>query len=491
VPIFFVVDHPKDWPIAIPGVEVVTAREYLTRPENLPKRGVKVFNLCRSYRYQSVGYYVSLLAAARDHRPLPSVATSQDFRSPSLVRVMSEDLVELIAKSLSGIVSDEFVLSIYFGRNLAKKYRRVSRELFNLFPAPLLRAWFLRDKDGWELRRLRPIGVKDIPDGHREFVIEAAKTFFERRVSTSRRRAPARFDLAILVNPAEEEPPSNKQALARFVKAAQEVGFRPEFIESDDYGRLTEFDALFIRETTSVNHHTYRFSRRAAAEGLVAIDDPDSILRSTNKVFLAEALKQAGVPVPKTRIVHRDNIDEVAAELGSPAILKLPDSSFSMGVVRCNDIDEFRQRAAKYLEQSDLLIAQEFLPTEFDWRVGVFDGRALYVCRYFMAKSHWQIIQRDTNGKFLRGGKVEVMRAEDAPERVIDIALRSTRPIGDGLYGVDLKEVNGRCHVIEVNDNPSIDGGFEDRVIGLDLYRRIMNVFLERVERLKAGGSRK
>jgi glutathione synthase/RimK-type ligase-like ATP-grasp enzyme len=59
----------------------------------------------------------------------------------------------------------------------------------------------------------------------------------------------------------------------------------PELIEKEDYGRLAEFDALFIRETTGVNHHTYRFARRAEAEGLVVVDDPQSILKCTNKVY--------------------------------------------------------------------------------------------------------------------------------------------------------------------------------------------------------------
>ena len=53
MPILIVVNDPKDWPFQIPGVEVVDARSYLTRPEYSDMRGVKLFNLCRTYRYQS------------------------------------------------------------------------------------------------------------------------------------------------------------------------------------------------------------------------------------------------------------------------------------------------------------------------------------------------------------------------------------------------------------------------------------------------------
>ena len=75
MPTLVVVNNPKSWPFAIPGVEVVEAKAYLTRPEFGEMKGVKLFNLCRSYSYQSTGYYVTLLAAARGHRPLPSIST--------------------------------------------------------------------------------------------------------------------------------------------------------------------------------------------------------------------------------------------------------------------------------------------------------------------------------------------------------------------------------------------------------------------------------
>jgi len=38
--------------------------------------------------------------------------------------------------------------------------------------------------------------------------------------------------------------------------------------------KTNEFDALFIRKTTNVNHYIYEFSRLAYAEGFVIIDYP-------------------------------------------------------------------------------------------------------------------------------------------------------------------------------------------------------------------------
>ena len=42
-----------------------------------------------------------------------------------------------------------------------------------------------------------------------------------------------------------------------------------ELIEKKDYARLGEFDALLIRETTAIDHHTYRYATKAESEGLV------------------------------------------------------------------------------------------------------------------------------------------------------------------------------------------------------------------------------
>jgi glutathione synthase/RimK-type ligase-like ATP-grasp enzyme len=73
------------------------------------------------------------------------------------------------------------------------------------------------------------------------------------------------------------------------------------------------------------------------------------------------------------------------------------------------------------------------------------------------------------------------MAVGEAPQVVVDTAVNAARLIGDGLYGVDLKQVGDRCYVIEVNDNPNIDAGNEDGVLKDALYREVMGVFLRRI----------
>lgn len=485
-----VLENPKDWPLHTFGAEVISAREYIQNPEHATHRGTKVFNLARTYKYQSMGYYVSLLAAARGHKPLPGISTMVDLRNTSLIRLASEELEDETQHALAHLQSDSFTLSIYFGRNLAKKYDRLAARLFRLFPAPLLRAEFVRHNEAWQVRSMETLAMSDVPDSHRPFLLEAAEAYFEDKpIPEAEEASTARFSLAILYDTELAEGPSDDKAIQRFTRAAERLDFSVEVITREEIGRLAEFDALFIRDTTNVNHYTFRFARRAKAEGLVVIDDPESILKCSNKVFLAELLTRAKIPIPKTVILHKDNIRE-ALTVGLPCILKQPDSAFSRGVHKVETEEELDREAKRLLEKSELIIAQEFLPTSFDWRIGVIDREPLYVCRYHMAKSHWQIVKHEGSGE-KRWGRTEAVPLWAAPRKVVQTALKAANLIGDGLYGIDMKEVDGKPYIIEINDNPDIVAGFEDSEMKDELYQRIMEVFLERVERAKGGPARR
>ena len=61
------------------------------------------------------------------------------------------------------------------------------------------------------------------------------------------------------------------------------------------------------------------------------------------------------------------------------------------------------------------------------------------------------------------------------------VGAMATRLIGDGLYGVDIKQTERGPVVIEINDNPSIEYGVEDLHLGYELYRLIMADFNRRL----------
>lgn len=476
-----VVENPQNWDLGSAGGRVVSARDYLTDPAYSEMRGARVVNLCRTYSFQTTGYYVSLLAAARGHKPIPSVSTLQDLRLSPVVRVVSEELQGQVERAFKATDGERQSLRIFFG-SMREGPQRLGRAVFNHLPAPLLQAEFVRSGTDWRLENVRALATSDLTPEERAFVAERLSKHFQGRATTPPAvLTPSRYDLAILCDPEEPDAPSDERALQAFVRAAGAAGIAADLIGKDDYGYVAEYDALFIRSTTAVDHYTYRFARRAEAAGLVVIDAPKAILQATNKVYQAELFQRHGVPTPKTRLVHRDNVDEAVAAIGFPIVLKRPDSSFSQGVKKAADRAELDALLAEFFRSSDLVVAQEFTPSEFDFRIGVIDREFLFGARYYMAPGHWQI-QRTGQGKWRRFGKVEALAPEEIPPPVLEAGVRAAGLLGDGLFGVDVKLLGERVLVMEVNDNPNIDYGYEDRILGEELYARIMRSFLRRLE---------
>jgi glutathione synthase/RimK-type ligase-like ATP-grasp enzyme len=483
------VEHPGDWKPHFPSLPVVTARDYLNLPEYSAKKQLRVINLCRSYRYLSVGYYCSLLAEARGHKVIPTVRTIQDLSRRSIYSLATEDLdgqvQRILGRRKASLQPTAYEITIYFGQTAAKDLKDVARQIFEAFRCALLRVEF-RLHDTWRIDEVKAIPVNALTPAEESGFFASLDSYLSQRWRQPRARQRFTYDLAILHDPDETLAPSNPQALRNFVAAGRPLGVNVELVTRKDYGRLAEYDALFIRETTQLNHHTYRFAKKAESEGMVVIDDPDSILRCTNKVYLAELLAANRIATPKTVIVRRESLAEVEQAIPYPIVLKIPDGSFSRGVFKADNRTELLRIAGRLFKDSDLILAQEFLYTEYDWRIGVLSRRPIYACRYYMSRRHWQIVNHNVKGA-PRAGGAETLRVEDAPPEVVKTALRAANLIGDGLYGVDLKRTDKGVVVIEVNDNPSIDAGVEDRVLKDALYRTILETFVARLAGARQG----
>ncbi|UXJ50126.1 RimK family protein [Pseudomonas citronellolis] len=493
--VLIIVERKEDWASYIPSEDMLSAREYLEQPRGGEgDKKVQVINLCRNYKYLGLGYYCSLLAEARGHKVIPSVRTISELARKSLYGLALDDLEKSLGKALDQhpwASTEGFTLSLYFGRTDFAPLQDVARQLFEAFPCPILLVDF-RKGDGWRIAGLRPGALHKLRE-HQEDQFANALDGFSRKVwRVPRSRRAARYDLAILHNPDERLPPSNPRALQNFIRVGKELGIDVELIEKKDFSRLAEYDALLIRETTSVDDHTYRFAKKAESEGLIVMDDPASILRCTNKVYLTDLMRSHGLSMPATEILYRDNpqeLDRVGERLGFPLVLKIPDGCFSRGVLKVENPQHLREASTRLFEHSVLLLAQEFLFTDYDWRIGILNRRPIYACQYFMSKGHWQIVNHKAQGKEVIG-ECRTLPVEKAPQKVVELALKTASLIGDGLYGVDLKEVGDSVRVIEVNDNPNLDAGIEDAHLQDDLYRLVLEDFIRRLELKRSGVAR-
>ncbi len=473
-----VTDHPSDWHQYFPSEQVVSVDQYLKNSWPQKQRNVQVVNLCRNYDYMSSGYYCSLMAEARGHRVIPRVMAINDISQPFLV---SSSLMKLAR--LEGFDSP-LRCKIYFGRTPQKPLERLARHLFELFMVPVIELELARHNGQWQIQHIAPFPFQDLSDPEQDFFIESLAQFSHKIWRTPRQSKKSRYDLAMLVDENEKMPPSDPAALRRFTRAAARLGMSLETIGPEDHARLGEFDGLFIRATTNIGNFTYRFAKSAEKLGLVVMDDPESIMKCTNKVFLTELLQRNRVQTPKSIIIQAFNPDwkrELLAELEFPLVLKIPDGAFSRGVVKVENEAELEREAQLLFEKSVLILAQAFMPTEFDWRIGIMNRQPIFACKYMMSRGHWQIYQHFSSGRVSSGG-FETLDLKQVPKNVLDTALKAANLIGSGLYGVDLKAIGDQVYVIEVNDNPSIDHHVEDAVLGDLLYDRVMTEFLRRIQ---------
>jgi glutathione synthase/RimK-type ligase-like ATP-grasp enzyme len=468
-------------------INVITFDQYLSDYPKLGEPRTRIINLCDTEHYLSRGYYCSLLAESRKHQVLPSLSTINDLRYQDDADERLQPLRPLLPK-IVGSLDVPVTLDIFFGWTQSGEWKKVGRTLFERYATPFLRATLSRGENGVEIKvergSLSVLGAVDLA-----LFYERLRVFTE-QVWRNPSRRKHRWEMAILYNPEETTAPSDAEAIKRFVKAASKLGIQTELIRSDELKHVSKYDALFIRETTSIDHPTYRLSRKGEVEGLVVIDDATSIMRCCNKIFLHDAFSYNGVSAPGTLVVSGNTtqeLDRIEATFDYPVVLKMPESSFSIGVYKVENREQLKEKLGLMLDGSALALVQEYLYTDFDWRIGVLNGRAIYACKYFMARDHWQIYNHASSRKRNKCGGFETIPTFEAPRAVLDAALKASAIIGNGLYGVDLKQKGHHIYVIEVNDNPSIEHGVEDLYLGDELYMMIMQEFVNRLEKRGRG----
>lgn len=489
-----VVDKLEDWRPYFPSDQVITVKEYLFGSDYQQDKKLQIINLSYKLEYLSLGYYCSLLAEARGHKIIPNLKTINDLSKKNLY-VKDLDELQIISNKMmdifvtKSIEIKKFNFRIYFGKSTIKTLENLVREIFEFYPCPILDVT-IEKKKVWQVTSIAPVSIKDLEESEESFFADSLDQFSTKIWRRPKKLKSYVFDIGILVNPEEKMPPSNKKALKKIMDACERNDVYAEMITRKDFSRINEFDGLFIRETTAINNHTYRFSKFAASEGLVVVDDPQSILKCTNKIFMSNLFHRIGISsIPGMFVsdIKKKTLDTLEITYGYPLVVKIPDGSHSVGISKVNNKKELIEKLNDMFKKSDLILVQKFLYTKYDWRIGVLGKEALFACKYFMSENHWQIYnhQKDqASDEFC--GEAITMDVKDVPEKILKVALKACSAIGNGLYGVDLKEdEEGNVFVVEVNDNPNIDFGIEDKIYGDKLYDKLVQWFVSEMRKKK------
>lgn len=479
--VLVVIDHLQQWIPYYTSDSVISVDRYL-QDETFSTPHHKVINLCSDLSYLSVGYYCSLLAQARKHKILPSIDTLNRLDCTNAAKIDSTLLSHCSAALATKERHDGKILELFFGKPENPDYNKIGRDIYEQYPAPLLKVTISSEKP-YRLLSVRCMTLEELSDHQQDLFADNLDHFNRKVWRKPKERKTSRYDIAIFHDPQDPLPPSNAKAMKLFMTEGSKMGVNCELITAEDSSRLLEFDALFIRQTTAVDNITYRLAQQAEQAEMVVIDEPSSIIRCTNKVYLKELLDHKGIPTPKSKLLFCRNplsYDELARQIGSRMVLKVPDGSFSIGIHKVETEEQYLVKLAELSKRSAVLLVQEFVPTEYDWRIGVLNGEAIYACKYFMARGHWQIYRHEAGRS--RSGKCETLPVHLVPRRITKIAEKASLAIGKSFYGVDIKDTENGLKIIEINDNPSVDHGVEDLILGAELYRIILREFVTRLD---------
>lgn len=285
--------------------------------------------------------------------------------------------------------------------------------------------------------------------------------------------------LGIFVNRQTLSSSEQLTALVKCRDAGESMGHTVEFIFPVDIKKIPKLDALFIRANTDPMNTTYVAAKMAQMYGVPVIDDPSSIQICADKINMYMHLMKKNVSIPRTKFLKKKELDAGSAcqlfeELGTPLVLKEPSTSFSVRVEKVSSVLELLKIAKRFFKLSDWIVVQEYIESRFDWRIGVLSGELLYACRYIIPSETFKI-QASVNGHIVYCD-VESVPADQVPPEVIELGMAAGNAIGSGMYGVDIKESNGKLYVIEVNDNPSLEGGEDAHYPGM--FRKIISYLM-------------
>lgn len=169
-----VVEDKADWKFTDMDCPVVYVDDYLTRKEYFNLKNVQVINLCRSYKYLSVAYYCSLLAEARNHKVIPSVKVMMDLSSKAMYSLNAVSLDEEVARSFRKYHKDShervFEMDVFFGKCRFEAMADLARQIFEVFPCPLLRIGFRRAESGWHIESIKTLSLHRLDRENLDFL---------------------------------------------------------------------------------------------------------------------------------------------------------------------------------------------------------------------------------------------------------------------------------------------------------------------------------
>jgi len=426
---------PKDFFFAGPLVKEKKSKQY-----------AGILNLHVSKDYLDYNYYKILLDEIDYVYCFPKI--------DDVFECLSNNLAENINKVAVNYIWGEAKFYVCFGTASSEFFDDLAKLIYRKINLPILKV----ETNEYCISNIEPCDFDELEkaDATECFYI-GLETFNKISEKKHKEKAQASISsLAVLIDNKDPRPPSSRETLEAFKNYAKTLGISVDVIDEFSDNNSNNYDALFLRRVNA-----YEFSLMCKEKDIPVIDETHSILRCNNKIYQHNLFVTHNISYPKSLNIRSENkIEDIERLFEYPIVIKVPHLSYSVGVFRCDNNVELRNLLSKLFKKYEFLLVQEFLISSFDWRVGILDGIVLYVCKYFLQTDYWKIINHNVD-KQNHSANIERVSASHAPSKMLNLALTASNYLGRGLFGVDIKEIDGQFFVMEVNDCPDINIGDE------------------------------
>jgi len=234
---------------------------------------------------------------------------------------------------------------------------------------------------------------------------------------------------------------------------------------SDTGEDIANFGLVYFR-TSTVYGHAYvsaTIAQYLEDRNVDFIDHAVNLCPDPAKLYQYIKLVDNNIAIPKTIFMLPTKMaqayERLVAELGLPFILK--DTKGSRG--NNNFLIETKLEFNRYVHQAnDLgvwLIAQQYIPNDFDYRLLVLGGQIALAIKRIRADNLTHL------NNYSQGGRAEVIDMEELPSSFLNNAVASTKLLRLQVAGVDIiqDKKTKLWYCLEVNQAPQVySGAFVD-----------------------------
>ncbi len=238
---------------------------------------------------------------------------------------------------------------------------------------------------------------------------------------------------------------------------------------------LNDFDCIIPRIPRTYAWYGFILLSKLLKECYLPLT-PESVILAHNKFLTLVALKEAGIPVPKTYLAYsRDVLEKLAKRMKYPVVLKLIYGSLGRGVMFADSLE-----SAKSIMDALERFRQPIFLEEYVENPGE-DIRAFVLGDKVLAAEKRVAPKRERRTNIGIGGKGVAIKKLD-PE-IEDIAVRASHALGMEISGIDIIESEKGPVVIEANVNVHFEG--LTKVTGINVAKHIVEFVKKETKEFK------